>query len=862
MRVSKAIKKIVALGVGATMMGATILGATAADLNNYPNFFLDGGTFDGLIVVGAGGPDSLAAVDISSSMFYAGSGTGATTTTTVSGDAWRVATSSKFLEIANSNASDSSVDGENFNNINTFIGDEELGALADGTWATNEQNYDYQQFLFFNDTTVTSGIVKFTESDDDVTADHFYLANAEDIAQYKLEFTANAQSDVTDSAGSATTSGTYLNDFEDTKMTIMGNEYTVVQARRPTSTKTKSVKLVLMSGAVNDELQEGESGSYTVEGTDYDVELAFVDATSAKFKVNGELTNKLLDGDTYKLSDGNEIGVSEVLYQSYAGGIHSATFFLGAKKLELRDDDITVASGAYNVKQGSEDIDGTVVTITGTDDNTTFTISTIEVYISAEDDFFVPAGSNLKDVMIAADEEAEALFGGWNIEYHGLEDVETHDLRLKTSSSRRYDLTLFDGDNNAVDIPVAYAASATNVTMGKDSGAAARTSQKRLIVNESAPLLDGADGATLPDTSGPIAKDDYFIITGGTASDGSAKSYLLQYKGADKDTKTSPKIKFKNEGSGETLEYSVTSTDNGGAATTVATIKLGGYSFIVVNNSNTDSDDFQINVSLDGDSDFDGGQVDFIDYYGSQWKINNLNRNGSDADYSTNISINMTTPNGDDYDNIVPAEIDLLITATTGPELRTAQTGLSLLTPSGETEIAYGYTSMGTFVTFSSPSGDPNELTLSYPSKQRLPQLYVTSGSTSAATSTSGGSLARVAIPVTATKLHTEAVGDVGSRHMITVGGPCANTVTAAVMYTEQGTDVPADCGQDFNPGEARIVLYDTGDTVAMVVAGFSGDDTRRAGKVLAQTSRYDLSGSEVTVAGTTFLDMEVTKVG
>ena len=38
MKVGKAIRKIVALGVGATMMGATILGATAvSDLKDYPN---------------------------------------------------------------------------------------------------------------------------------------------------------------------------------------------------------------------------------------------------------------------------------------------------------------------------------------------------------------------------------------------------------------------------------------------------------------------------------------------------------------------------------------------------------------------------------------------------------------------------------------------------------------------------------------------------------------------------------------------------------------------------------------------------------------------------------------------------------
>src|SRR3989344_461562 len=149
MKVGKAIKKIVALGVGATMMGATILGATAADLSDYPNFFLDGGQYDGVIVV-RGDADSLAAVDIASNMYYAGSGSSTTTTTSVQGDAWEVKTSSKKLEVANSNVTAASMDGETPRDINSFIGDEELNGLADQMWKTNEKDYNFQQFLFFD----------------------------------------------------------------------------------------------------------------------------------------------------------------------------------------------------------------------------------------------------------------------------------------------------------------------------------------------------------------------------------------------------------------------------------------------------------------------------------------------------------------------------------------------------------------------------------------------------------------------------------------------------------------------------------------------------------------------------------------
>jgi S-layer protein (TIGR01564 family) len=52
MKVRKAIKRIAALGVGATMLGATMMGAMAADLNEYPNMFIKDGQFQGILVIG------------------------------------------------------------------------------------------------------------------------------------------------------------------------------------------------------------------------------------------------------------------------------------------------------------------------------------------------------------------------------------------------------------------------------------------------------------------------------------------------------------------------------------------------------------------------------------------------------------------------------------------------------------------------------------------------------------------------------------------------------------------------------------------------------------------------------------------
>ena len=851
------VKRLFAVGVGAAMIGATAMGAlAAADLKDYPAMFVKDGTFNGYFVVGekAASVDNLAMTDIASSMKYTKVADTKSSSVKVEGDAWRVGTSSKMLEMANSNATDSSILGETIRDITTFADSGDLAALGDGSWVTNEQSYPYHQYFFFDDSTGFTNLVKYTRDHDNKDADFFYVKNGRQIARYRMEFTSTARSDVTDSTGATDATGTYLDDFKNTDLTFLGKPYTVVLARRPDTVPDQSVKLTLMAGAAHDTVLEGETKSYTVGDKAYEVTLAFVDDDEAKFIVNGESTNKLKVGDTFVLKDKSEVGVSEILYQSYAGGVHSATFFVGAQKMVLQDDQVTDSIGAYNVKVGSDDQDGTTVIITGTDNNATFTISTIEVNMTAQDDYYVGAGQKLSDAIVAQGDDKGVLFGAnWDIQYKGLTQENTHDIQLTESSVRRYHLHLFDGDGKEVELPIGYAESSYNVSIGEESQGVtnARTNQKRLILTEG---TTGVSGTNL-DEGDNIYKDDYFLVTSGTASDGSGKSYLLQYKGADKQTKTSPKIKFKNVGSGETLEYSVGSV-SAGTTTTVATIKLGGYSFIVQNASSVESDDFNLDVDLDGSGAVGTNTVNFLDSFGAQFAFNFNVTGGANAtagghgDGTEWVQITQTTPNADDYDNVLPSTIALNITSTTDPEVRATLSGLTLKTPDGKSEIAYGRTSMGTLVTQKSPSSDPQEYIFSYPEKQLLPQVYVTSGATTASAAAAAGNMAAVTV-VDATKLDSE-VADAKAQNLIVVGGPCVNSVAAELMGN------PASCADGFTPGKARVKLWEHANgNVAMLVAGYSGADTRLAGKVLAHRAS-ELTGTEVEVEGTTYTDATI----
>ena len=74
MNAKKAIKKVVALGVGVSMLGATLLGATASpyDLSEYPAPFVMDGMFNGLMVVGddAAPADIIGVTDVAMSLQF------------------------------------------------------------------------------------------------------------------------------------------------------------------------------------------------------------------------------------------------------------------------------------------------------------------------------------------------------------------------------------------------------------------------------------------------------------------------------------------------------------------------------------------------------------------------------------------------------------------------------------------------------------------------------------------------------------------------------------------------------------------------------------------------------------------------
>ena len=833
MKLRKAIKKIVAIGT-ATLLGATMI-ASAIDLSEYPAPFIQDGKFSGMLVVGdkAAAEDVIGVSDIAMSLQFAATtsvGT-ATTSTSVEGDAWLVGTSSKKLEMTQNTDAAALTGNETIRDIMNSIDEDELDALADGSITTEKGTSGYNQYINFEDGDRNGGYVKLIENDDDVLSDFLYFKSGSQIAKYSLEFKTSLQSDVEDSTGSKTTTGTYLGDLEDEKITMLGRDFSIVKARKTNTATGSGVELTLMGGAVKDTLNEGETKTYTLEGKDYEVTVTAITDTGtiyAKFNINGEATRSLKDGDSATLSDGIQLGISDII-PNEAGDVTQdlVEFYLGASKVYLKDTNIADSTTSDSLEVGSEKIDDAYVIITGSDDNSTFSIDTIQLNITADDDYHVAPGHSLLEYM----EEPQAFLDAWDIKYEGLDpSVELETTRLKTSGSDTYKLEFTDGDGNQAEVPIAYTGGSTLKIGDNDDD---------LVLNESA----------------TITKNDYLVVTDGAQDTGNRKTYALRYKGADKvSAGETAVVKFDNLGTGKRIEQTFT---NNTGTTADATLKLGGATFSVIDASNVLANDFDVQVDLNAGTNFaDDALVAITTNAGLQIAFGGINGTivGNSFD---DLQLTFSTPNSNHYDNMAPDDVLINITAASSKVLFGESNGNTnvWVSSSEETTISYLYTTMGAKFTWQNPSNDPDLLTVEYPKEQRTPLVYVvTKGATiSKGTGETLESVTINKIEVGATKLASE-VADVAAQNLILVGGPCANGAAAEAKGN------PEDCAAGYTAGKGLIELVDTGaGNVALIVAGYSAADTRAATGVVANAGDYDLIGSAMEVTTATSTVKEVT---
>ncbi|MBW2981271.1 hypothetical protein KY343_00180 [Candidatus Woesearchaeota archaeon] len=790
----RAIKKIIALATGATMLGATIMGAMAANLADFPSpLLIKDTTFDADIVYGVnadpsdimGLVDAVAAISVVETGVTVEGGD----EVAIEGDSWKAETSSKLLEL-----------GESLSSIQSTITEDELNALADGTF-TAKNDADYEQEMRFSGNVVLS---YEEDTDEDVVSTFLTLDDDMEILNYTLTFTTSAESDVDDGE---------LEDFEDQTIKILGIDYTMTKTEL--STDNYALELTMMGGALLDTMEQGQVKTYTLDGKDYEVEVTYIGGlteSTCKFKINGETTDSMVEGDTYTLADDTDIGVREILEEE-AGEVTAdmIEFYLGADKIVLQDPNISDRADFGDMEVGDETMDEVEVDLAASvDASGEFLFESIKLIYTADDDYWFGPGQKLSEKV----DEPEAMIN-WDIAYEGMTSASMESIELIPAGDEQAELNIEVADGD-VSIPVAYADDNT-IWLGEETD--------RLVLTR----------GTL------VEKDQFFFLSTGTGvPDEGEKSYVLQYKGADNSgSSATATLNFDNlAGDSDPIERSFNK------ATGQATLTLGGQEFTIVNKSDaTEDDDFNISISggaTEGYLVTDGDALILIAQPGGdnstvQVRITEADPSGmveSDVQSWINLTLN-------ENEDEIAIDVD---TITTG----------SLITDPDDNDVSTQMTVYGAKVTVTDESSGPDKVEIDWPSEQLVGQAFVTSGEVRATIvgSVGGAVLQKVTIPLAKSDDDVLTVDPAMNRNnYLLVGGPCANRATAKVLGS--GTSWPG-CADGFEEGVGRILVKEMNGNVAMVVAGMTALDTTRATRVLKDYQSYDLSGDEVEVLGTT----------
>lgn len=94
----------------------------------------------------------------------------------------------------------------------------------------------------------------------------------------------------------------------------------------------------------------------------------------------------------------------------------------------------------------------------------------------------------------------------------------------------------------------------------------------------------------------------------------------------------------------------------------------------------------------------------------------------------------------------------------------------------------------------------------------------------------------------TQARLDTE-VETIDGKNVILLGNACEN------KYTDQLMKPKRDCRDGLDPGMGIIRLYQTGpSSYALVLAGYSGEETRKAAQIMGKYQQYGVSGYQIEV--------------
>lgn len=817
------IKKISALGAGVSMVGATILGAMAADLSQYPAPFVSNGLFDALIVVGddANVEDVVGSITIGTSLQFAMRQAASTS----SGASVTISEGKKIEKTG-----DKLNYGDEFEDIlGAPLDEEDLPViLANENYQDSEgetdNKEDYEQRLYFYNTSEANagtqkGTARLVFADDDdgdkVSADYleFDDGSGDYMYRYKLLFDSSVEYTVT-------TTDTPAEDLEDTTLRIQGNDYTITDVQYDAAFNL--TKFTMLAGETIIWLQQGKTLTRTLEGVEHEIEVTDVNdqENMCGISVDGDVV--WIDNGQTQVINGVTIGVTDAV------AVHA----------QLQDVDIckiNVGAREIIIDHGKEvKVDG--VKVTGSNGDI------IKGGTAAWDGFNLTYTPNDKEYLPAGGSLADPIFGNFEVRFEGI-SKDTEQMSLTTGSDTA-EFNFVNNDGRDVTIPLFWNGSSLN--LGDDFTAS--TCEGRLLLEGDNCDMSANTAAGYNEIEGVM----FLVVTSGN------EAHMMEISDiTNSATENTTDIKD--------LTYGKTYDDKKFTSGVTTNIELGSVGTIQLNING--SGIFQaVDVVLGDDTQIETKGGANLSVYGDAWGHADPTTANNGRYGIENTTFIWLQEEQDELNDVVwNLSIQYYLTddelRTTGPVLMPGNNGAQynrsdLRASTEDRYTKYTLSEWGTLATYDSENDD--EVMMWYPDEQVIGNAFV--APVGAVVIGAGGESSAFTlnqISSGAAKMASEIAGQEKTQNLILVGGPAANSAAAVIM----GLTYPAYSEASSIPeNKAIIKLYENGENVALLVAGWNSADTRRASAVVANYGQYadELVGSEVVVSGTSATDITV----
>ncbi len=585
------------------------------------------------------------------------------------------------------------------------------------------------------------------------------------------------------------------------EITLFGKTYTIGSA-----SEVNANKLTLYSASVDQTFPavgtDGPATTVDVGGKKVSIKVEGVAVSggvnTAVIDVNGE--SRTVEVEKSYIIGGQRVYVKGINVMQIPTSAGSVRLFIGSNKIEFN------SGGTVKTGDSLKNLDG--VEVIGNPDFNQLTSLKIQVTPKSFDDQveYIKAGSELVD----------PLFGAFKYQFTGETPAYTSDSREKISitpdGSKKIKISFVNRDGQEISWSPWYYDSGFHLSVSGDHPVITDCHNSSHVVN--------------------ATTDDYFVLNvkGGY-------THVLQLTKIRHDSSNGYNIDIKDVATGQTQTFTYDSSTRSGVlrfdGIDVPFNVTSGYDAIFLPDS-TEGTCSQTLYTKQGASIVLATDHVTVGQTAAPWKtytseVSTL----SGADGNIAIGFSWSTSNN-------KVTVDQPSWTTNNME------------EVGDSHDYTGVTHYGTYIKYNDNS---YKVELDYYKDATKYNVFL--APTEAVTKTTSTGLVTQQInPISPTVAVLDSeVTDPMEKNLIVVGGPCVNTVAATLMGN------PSDCTAGFEEGKAIIKLFnhDNG-KVALLVAGYSAMDTRRAAMVLADYKDYasNLKGTEVVVSGTDLTNINI----